>query len=379
MMVHRFVQCRYGPDDPEHYGLAQSLRDEPPHGDAFYRNLLSTAVRITPELFPQLHASIAGVNRAIGLEMEIQCFVVPDPNMQAYCCSHQTRGENNFTIILSSGLVEKLTPEELRFVIGHEVGHFLCEHWRYPSDDAFETPGEKLAALQLHRSAEISADRLGLLASHSLESACSAMIKTAAGLGTPHLRPDISSMLSQFRDLSGQQGHSDSIWATHPIIPLRIRALLRFDNVAKRLRSGNEVANDAIDATDAAINLDFGKSSGFALEKLDDEHLAKARMWAIVAIFAADGVLSKWEQQMLSEMLGQESSVQIMNFLKGAVGNVGEVTLQKALNACGDAQNAPATKRRTILSELQGLIQAAEAEKTYGAKVIDAVAQQLRL
>lgn len=378
-MIHRFVQCRYGPDDPDHYGLAEALRSEPPHGDAFYRHLLSTAVRITPELFPQLHNSLSGVNKAIGLEREVHSFVVADPNMQAYCCSHQSQGEATFTIILSSGLVEKLTPEELRFVIGHEVGHFLCEHWRYPSQEAFETPGEKLAALQLHRSAEISADRIGLLTADSIEAACSAMIKTAAGLGAPHLRPDISSMLSQFRELSGRQGHSDSIWVTHPIIPLRIRALLRFDNVALKLRSGNEVATETIEAADAAIARDFGKSSGFALEKLDDDHLAKARMWSIVATFAADGVLSKWEQQMLAEMLGEELSAQVMNFLKDVIGDVSEVTLQKALGACRDAQNAPAMKRRQIFQDLQMLIQAAEAERTHGAKVLDQVRQSLGL
>ena len=378
-MIHRFVQCRYGADNPDHYGLTESLRNEPPHGDRFYRHLLSTAVRITPELFPQLHESIAGVNKAIGLESEIQSFVVADPNIQAYCCSHQSRGEAIFTIIFSSCLVEKLTPKELRFVIGHEVGHFLCEHWRYPSEDMFDSPGEKLAALHLHRSAEISADRIGLLAADSLEPACSAMIKTAAGLGAPHLRPDISSMLSQFRELSGRQGHSDSIWVTHPIIPLRIRALLRFDNVALKLRSGNEVATETIEAADAAIARDFGKSSGFALEKLDDDHLAKARMWSIVATFAADGVLSKWEQQMLAEMLGEELSAQVMNFLKDVIGDVSEVTLQKALEACRDAQNAPAMKRRQIFQDLQMLIQAAEAERTHGAKVLDQVRQSLGL
>ena len=264
-------------------------------------------------------------------------------------------------------------------MIGHEVGHFLCEHWRYPSQEAFETPGEKLAALQLHRSAEISADRIGLLTADSIEAACSAMIKTAAGLGAPHLRPDISSMLSQFRELSGRQGHSDSIWVTHPIIPLRIRALLRFDNVALKLRSGNEVATETIEAADAAIARDFGKSSGFALEKLDDDHLAKARMWSIVATFAADGVLSKWEQQMLAEMLGEELSAQVMNFLKDVIGDVSEVTLQKALEACRDAQNAPAMKRRQIFQDLQMLIQAAEAERTHGAKVLDQVRQSLGL
>ena len=378
-MIHRFVQCRYGADNPDHYGLTESLRNEPPHGDRFYRHLLSTAVRITPELFPQLHESIAGVNKAIGLESEIQSFVVADPNIQAYCCSHQSRGEATFTIIFSSGLVEKLTPEELRFVIGHEVGHFLCEHWRYPSEDMFDSPGEKLAALHLHWCAEISADRIGLLAAESLEPACSAMIKTAAGLGAPHLRPDISSMLSQFRELSGRQGHSDSIWVTHPIIPLRISALLRFDNVALKLRSGNEVATETIEAADAAIARDFGKSSGFALEKLDDDHLAKARMWSIVATFAADGVLSKWEQQMLAEMLGEELSAQVMNFLKDVIGDVSEVTLQKALEACRDAQNAPAMKRRQIFQDLQMLIQAAEAERTHGAKVLDQVRQSLGL
>ena len=82
---------------------------------------------------------------------------------------------------------------------------------------------------------------------------------------------------------------------------------------------------------------------------------------------------------MLAEMLGEELSAQVMNFLKDVIGDVSEVTLQKALEACRDAQNAPAMKRRQIFQDLQMLIQAAEAERTHGAKVLDQVRQSLGL
>lgn len=74
-----------------------------------------------------------------------------------------------------------------------------------------QTQAERIAVMQLSQCAEISADRIGLLASGSLQSACSALLKSAAGLGEPYLKPNITSFLNQFRDLVEKDGNEASV------------------------------------------------------------------------------------------------------------------------------------------------------------------------
>ncbi|NED86395.1 M48 family metalloprotease, partial [Streptomyces sp. SID11233] len=53
-------------------------------------------------------------------------FVTQDPRPQAMCV-----GMDEPVIVLTTGLVELLDEEELRAVIGHEVGHALSGHSVY--------------------------------------------------------------------------------------------------------------------------------------------------------------------------------------------------------------------------------------------------------
>ena len=220
-----FLDVRYRFDDPSQHGLGGSLRENPPSSDRARSHLLASAIKITPALFPDLAQGLLKLGESMMLRDEVDCFVIADPVIQAYCLPHQSAERERFTVVLSSALIERLRIDEIRFVIGHEVAHFLCGHWRYPSEDDNGTLGDRLAILRLMRAAEISADRIGMLACRSLEHACAAMIKVAAGLGEPHLRPDIPSLLGQFRELARGDGTESAIWTTHPIIPLRVRAL----------------------------------------------------------------------------------------------------------------------------------------------------------
>jgi hypothetical protein len=375
--LRNFVDCRYGPDNPDEYGLSPNLQTDLPKFEHVHRHLLSSAVRITPELFPELARAFTDIDSELGLSKAAQYFVAPDPHIQAQCCTQRAIDGEHFTVILSSGLVERLLPPETRFVIGHEIAHFLCEHWRYPIEESLESMGEKLAALNLSRAAEISADRIGLLAAESFETACAAMIKTAAGLGAPHLRPDIPSLLRQFRELSDGTGHAASIWNTHPSIPLRIRALLRFEPIVRRLKSGLEVELDEIALIDRAIHKDFSRCSGFALEKLHEGRLEKACMWAIIAMFTADGILSKWEQDILVELLGEEATTSVLSHLKDLRGMAQHAAYDKAKTHCQAAKASTLAKKIKIVRELESLIQSAHAEKAKSADVLAEVAEWL--
>ena len=202
---------RYREDQASIYGLSSVDGLKKQSSESSRVRLLAEAIQITPGLFPAIAEQLSHLEDRLSLSEKIDCFVTSDPRVEAFCVPHNRSSSCGYSVVLSSGLVERLKPDEVRFVVGHEVGHHLCEHWKYPQHDEENSVGFRLAALQLSRAAEISADRIGLVASVSLESACAAMIKVASGLGSPHVRVDIPSILAQFRQLAEEEGAKDGI------------------------------------------------------------------------------------------------------------------------------------------------------------------------
>jgi hypothetical protein len=351
-----FLDVRYRFDDPAQHGLGGSLRHTPPASERTRSHLLASAIKITPGLFPALAEGLRNLGDSMMLKEEVDCFVVASPEIQAYCIPHQSSDCEQFTVVISSALVERLKIDEIRFVIGHEVGHFLCGHWRYPNEDEEGSLGDRLATLRLMRAAEISADRIGMLACGSLEHACAAMIKVAAGLGEPHLQPDIPSILLQFRELARGDGTESAIWTTHPIIPLRVRSLLRFEPICRAIRQNGTYIEEDLTKVDDAIEVDFHKSSGFALQKISDKQLEMARIWGLVSLFAADGVISKAEQHLMIENLGRETTMKVLKFLKSQGTGLNEAVDHRLVDACETARMAPLKDRKALLHEFSSLI-----------------------
>lgn len=351
-----FLDVRYRFDDPEQHGLGGALRNSTPASERARSQLLASAIKITPGLFPALGEGLRNLGESMMLQDEVDCFVVANPEMQAYCLPHKTDIYDKFTVVISSSLVERLRIDEIRFVIGHEIGHFLCGHWRYPNEDVAGSFGDRLATLSLMRAAEISADRIGMLACGSLEHACAAMIKVAAGLGEPHLQPDIPSILLQFRELARGDGAESAIWTTHPIIPLRVRALLRFDPICRAISQNETYTEEELKKVDDAIEVDFHKSSGFALQKISDKQLETVRIWGLVSLFAADGVISKAEQYLMVENLGSETAKKVLKFLKSQGSGIHKAVDHKLIDACAAARTTPLSDRIAMLSEFSSII-----------------------
>ena len=104
---------------------------------------------------------------------------------------------NKPVIVLTSGLVALMDEAEMRFVIGHELGHALSGHAVYQTllrrllvlTGVFNAvPGGALgiraitaALMEWSRKAELSADRAGLLATQDTAAATRVHMKLASG------------------------------------------------------------------------------------------------------------------------------------------------------------------------------------------------------
>lgn len=351
-----FLDVRYRYDNPSLHGFPDEVRQGRVDASHQRTHLLANAIKIGPALFPQLWPGLKNLGESMRLDSGVDCFVVADPAMQAYCMPRVSDAGEDFTVVVTSGLVERLKVEEIRFVIGHEVGHFLCGHWRYPTGEDQANLGGRLAALQLMRAAEISADRIGMLACGSLEHSCAAMIKAAAGLGEPFLQPDIPSLLLQFRELAAGSGMASAIWATHPVIPLRIRALLRFEPLHRAILKGGEMIGAELEKIDQAVDADFHRSSGNALRQVAVKPLEMAKVWGLVAILSADGVLSEEDQRQMVLMLGNDAAGKAIRFIKGHDEGALRVVVRKLEEACNHARIASLGDREALLRQFRDLL-----------------------
>src|SRR5262249_40892540 len=87
---------------------------------------LASSVRASQEQFPQLHSLLLDGSSILDLPQVPELFITQDPIPNA-----MTLGSDKPFIVITTGLVDLLDEEELRFTIGHELGHALSGHAVY--------------------------------------------------------------------------------------------------------------------------------------------------------------------------------------------------------------------------------------------------------
>src|SRR5947207_7441737 len=85
----------------------------------------ASAVKVTPKQCPDLYAKLQVACTTLGVDMP-ELYVQQSPIVNAF-----TGGVERPVIVLYSGLLERLTDEEILAVVAHEVGHIHAEHVLY--------------------------------------------------------------------------------------------------------------------------------------------------------------------------------------------------------------------------------------------------------
>ncbi|MBT5716963.1 MAG: M48 family metalloprotease [Opitutae bacterium] len=343
-------KIRFDADSPEIYGFEKQHRQPRENARGLYS---SSGVRITGRLFPDVQAALNKAESKLNLPNPIEGYVLPDTAAQAGCITISEDFE--FLVTLSSGLIELLTAEELCFVVGHEVGHFLFQHSSYPLQDEAQNEHEHLNRLQLSRASEISVDRTGFLCVDSLEIAGKAILKSASGLSDRHIRFDINDYLSQLRDPKSAAGSSHEIYSTHPKFALRLKALVLFSmsqpyyDWIKR----KEQAPLTREKLDQRIKKELSESSGNALETLRDSTLVNALIWAIASLVVADKLLTKDEQSMLNRHIGEKNADKLINFIKSSGEELMSEIEKRLQDALESAKGLPMNLQKKLLEKIK--------------------------
>lgn len=201
----------------------------------------ATGVKAGEQQFRRLHHLAQDACRVLDVEQVPDVFVVQDPRVNAMAL-----GMDKPWIVVTSGALDLYDDEELRFVIGHEVGHILSGHavyrtmlfgiLRLSARITWLPPaglGLRAAILALEewfRKSELSCDRAGLLVGQDLPAALRAHMKSAGGSRWHEM--DTEAFLEQARAYEGSGDLRDGVakilhlvGQTHPFAAVRAAEL----------------------------------------------------------------------------------------------------------------------------------------------------------
>jgi len=234
---------------------------------------LASSVRASQEQFPDLYQAMLDGCYILDLPRVPELYISQDPEANAMAL-----GLDKPFIVLYSGIVELMDPEEIRFVIGHELGHVLSGHTVYNTMlrnliflvqrlalVPFAWIGLRAVIWGLeewHRKAEMSSDRAGLLATQDVDAARRALMKLAGGRRLAEFSsdefhkqareydavPDVRESLLKLLQLQGQ---------THPFAVVRFAELDRWaeEGEYRQILAGNYPRRD--DDPDAKVGDEF--------------------------------------------------------------------------------------------------------------------------
>lgn len=232
-------------------------------------------LKVTPRNYPEIFHILQECCEIIN------CPDIPDLYIEwEYGINGGTIGVDHPIIILKSGCLDLLTQDELRCVIGHEVGHIKSRHTLYHQmGQALPFLAEaignvtlgignllsmplRLALLKWQRLSELTADRAGLLAVQDKDTFMRLLVKMA-GVPQKHFNSiNCEEFIQQARDFDKLDDDKLNMlvkWAQiagqdHPWTVLRAAELLRwiesgdYDAVLKRstlIKVNKAASNDS--------------------------------------------------------------------------------------------------------------------------------------
>jgi Zn-dependent protease with chaperone function len=156
--------------------------------EKFRAHHMYNSVQIGPRQFPTLWRMVHGVAERLSIPAP-RTYLTRHGGVNAFAFGNQ-----NHSIILTSGLVDQMSDRELEGIIAHEMGHILCEHMLY-RDVGFTLTSKAIPNLakllpmveetlyglffSWFRAAEYSADRAALLILEDPEPLAQALCRLA--------------------------------------------------------------------------------------------------------------------------------------------------------------------------------------------------------
>lgn len=205
---------------------------------------LATAIRVSPRQYPQFHQMLNECATTLDLQPIPELYIQQDPVPSA-----MTIGLDKPIIVITTGMLDLVDEEGLRFIIGHEVGHVLSGHAVYRTMlmqligiatsiqwlpiGAWGVRAMILGLNEWFRKSELSCDRAGLLCSQDPR-AVLRVHALLAGAQDPD-EMDVSAFLDQAEEYESSGDVRDSLikilqisGQSHPLAALRAAELQKW-------------------------------------------------------------------------------------------------------------------------------------------------------
>jgi Zn-dependent protease with chaperone function len=198
------------------------------------------SVRVGPKQFPKLHGLMTEVTATMDWPKQPELYVTQTPLVNAGAV-----GMDEPFITLNSGALILLSDDELRVLLGHELGHVMSGHSLYrtvlfilllfgfnnlPFLAGLALLPIQLALLEWSRKAELSSDRAGLLATQDPVASMGVFLKLAGGGKAEET--NLAAFMEQAREYETMGGPMDKVYKiinqlnlTHPFHTLRAAEL----------------------------------------------------------------------------------------------------------------------------------------------------------
>lgn len=286
------------------------------------RHLLSSSLRLSRGMSPDLHKMADHCIERLGVNIPLELYAYSSPQFNAACFKPE---EGRLFVMFSSSLLEGFAADELMFVMGHELGHHVYRHHDIPVGHLLRGQQRPPASLALQlfawsRYAEISADRAGAFCAESLDAVARALFKLASGLSNSNVvNFDLREFLKQLDEMQavdaepGQGSPTQDWFSTHPFSPMRVKALQLFYRSELMHKDGNAKADLEL----GVQGLMGVMEPDYLLGKTDTAKVVRLLFMAgAVAIANARDDISEEEEKLLKEFIGDDFSLDALNIEK---------------------------------------------------------------
>ncbi len=266
--------------------------------DTYWRsNMEGHSLKVDKELLPDIYALCHYVKDKLGVKGKVDFYITGDSTVNAFSVASENEDEPDI-VNINSGLLDLMNQEELKFVIGHELGHLINKdtalsrliNFIFPAEAA--VPVSLAYKIRLHSQlAELVADRYGYIATEDLGACVTAFFKMASGLDLAKMNVSIEALIADnSKRLSYFLKDKGMSRASHPVNPIRVEALNLFANskTEKKLKSGmDELISILLKVGDSEL----------------DEHTARFIASAGLIVANADGNITEKEIDDIMEQL----------------------------------------------------------------------------
>ena len=240
---------------------------------------LGDAVKVTAGQRPKLNAMWTEVLETLDWPDRPELYVTQPPLVNAMAV-----GFDKPFVGINSGMLEQLNDEEIRSVLGHELGHIMSGHPVYttiaiilmyfgvsnlPFLAAAAIFPFQLALLEWYRKSEFSADRAGLLTVQDLNTVMSTEMKLAGGKEYgDELRVEEFIRQAEQYETGGDAWDTvlkilNTVMRTHPMHTVRAAELLRWHRGGgyDKILAGDYLRRGANDG--GPLSEDYADAAGY--------------------------------------------------------------------------------------------------------------------